>query len=287
MKITKDKLKAIIFTVITIAGVALLLYPTVSDVINSYTQSRVIEGYSEYADKLSVEDYEKAFSMADDYNKRLYETEDALLYPDRVSGYDEVLDVNSDGVIGFVEIERISVYLPIYHSTNDTVLNGAVGHLWGSSFPSDKGNVHSVIAGHRGLMSSRLFTDINKLEEGDEFSVTVLNRKYIYEVDKIQTVLPEEDEPLRIEEGKNYVTLQTCTPYGVNSHRLLVRGKYIRTEDAGSEKYDTFDVITKTIINRRNIFPVILGVLILLIFVVLRITVNKRRAKKRVIKNND
>ena len=276
----RKKIADIFFTVLTIAAIVLLLYPTVSDVVNSYNQSKVIAGYFDYADNLSGDDYEQAFAQADKYNEKLYGTKNGLLYPDRVKGYDDVLNVNSNGIIGFVDIEKIGIHLPVYHSTSDTVLTQAVGHLKGSSFPTDKPNVHSVIAAHRGLVSTRLFTDLDEMQEGDTFSVTVLNKRFIYEVDSIQVVLPEENSYFRIIDGENYCTLQTCTPYGVNSHRLLVRGKYVRTEQAVKEDFDTVSAVSDAVKKKENYIPLIIGIVMVIFHIYMRLPRRKNKAKK-------
>lgn len=278
----RKKITDIFFTVLTIAAIMLLLYPTVSDVVNSYNQSKVIATYSDYADKMSGEDYTKAFEQADKYNEKLYGTKNGLLYPDKVEGYDNIFNVNSNGIIGFVDIEKIGVHLPVYHSTSETVLTQAVGHLKGSSFPTDKKNVHSVIAAHRGLVSTRLFTDLDEMEKGDTFSVTVLNKRFIYEVDSIQVVLPEENSYFRIVDGENYCTLQTCTPYGVNSHRLLVRGKYVRTEQAVKEDFDAASAVKEAVKKKENYIPLIIAVVVIAFHVYMRFPKRKNKKAKKV-----
>ena len=225
----------IILILIFLVGLSVMLYPTVSDYINQKNQSRAVASYSEEVENLSDVDYQAYFDAADDYNRRLAETPDAFYRPEEVSGYTDTLDVSGTGIMGYITISKIGVELPVYHGTSDGVLQVAAGHLEGSSLPVGGAGTHAVISAHRGLPSAKLFTNLDELEVGDTFTITVLDRVLTYEVDQISIVLPTETDLLQPVEGKDYVTLMTCTPYGINTHRLLVRGK--RIENAENQKH--------------------------------------------------
>ena len=212
-----------------IVGLSVLLYPAISDYLNSKHASKVI---SEYNDKLSVsseEEIEAVFKKAEDYNKRLHDSPSAFFEPSLVSGYKDTLDITGTGIMGYITIPKINVYLPIYHGTSPEVLNIAVGHLQGSSLPTGGKGRHTVISAHRGLPSAKLFTDIDNLIEDDVFTLTILDEVLTYEVDQINIVLPTDRSELTAADDMDLVTLMTCTPYGVNTHRLLVRAHRIDT----------------------------------------------------------
>jgi sortase A len=186
--------------------------------------------YESVLEYLEPEDYTAIFHEADNYNKQLCESKlNPLLYPERLSGYWNALNVGDFGMIGYLKIDRIGVELPVYHGTSAEVLNYGVGHLEGSSLPVGGENTHSIMSAHRGLPSARLFTDLDRMELGDTFQIIVLDRILTYQVDQIKIIFPNEIEDLQIVEGKDYCTLFTCTPYGINTHRLLVRGIRIET----------------------------------------------------------
>lgn len=227
----KKNRSTIILILIFLVGLSVMLYPTVSDYINQKNQSRAVASYAEDVDKMSDVDYQSYFDAADAYNQRLNETPNAFYAPDQVSGYEETLDISGTGIMGYITIPKIGVELPIYHGTSDGVLQAAAGHLEGSSLPVGGAGTHAVISAHRGLPSAKLFTNLDELEVGDTFTVTVLDRVLTYEVDLISIVLPTETDLLLPVEGKDYVTLMTCTPYGINTHRLLVRGRRIETPE--------------------------------------------------------
>ena len=232
-KIRKKKkkgvsLSTIILLVILLAGLGVMLYPTVSDYWNSFHQSRAINSYDEIVAGLDEADYEALFEKAEAYNEHLSSLAAPFSQADTLAEeYYSVLDVAENGIIGYVTIEKIGVELPVYHGTSDAVLNVAVGHLEGSHLPIGGESRHSVLSAHRGLPSAKLFTNLDKMEIGDIFTITVLNQMLTYQVDQILIVEPGQLEALNIVKGKDYCTLMTCTPYGVNSHRLLVRGTRI------------------------------------------------------------
>ena len=266
----------IILILIFLVGLSVMLYPTVSDYINQKNQSRAVASYSEEVENLSDVDYQAYFNAADDYNRRLAETPDAFYRPDEVSGYTDTLDVSGTGIMGYITISKIGVELPIYHGTSDGVLQVAAGHLEGSSLPVGGAGTHAVISAHRGLPSAKLFTNLDELEVGDTFTITVLDRTLTYEVDNISIILPTETDLLQPVEGKDYVTLMTCTPYGINTHRLLVRGK--RIENAENQKH------IRVTADALRIEPIIvapaLAVPMLLVMLVVMLAVPHLRKRK-------
>ena len=219
----------IVLTLGFLVGVSLLLYPAVSDYWNSKTQTRAIVNYESVLQNLAPEDYSSIWEQAHAYNRSLLEAQDPLLYPELVPGYWEALNVTDYGMIGYLKIDRIGVELPVYHGTSPDVLNVGVGHLQGSSLPVGGESSHSIMSAHRGLPSAKLFTDLDRVELGDTFQIIVLDQILTYQVDQIKIITPNEMEDLLIVEGMDYCTLFTCTPYGINTHRLLVRGIRIET----------------------------------------------------------
>ena len=228
----RKNLSTIILILIFLVGLSVMLYPSVSDAVNRKHQSRAVAGYAEEVEQLSDADYQAYFDAADAYNRQLNTTPNSFYKPDLVSGYAQTLDISGTGIMGYITIPKISVELPIYHGTDEGVLQVAAGHLEGSSLPVGGAGTHAVISAHRGLPSAKLFTNLDELEVGDRFTITVLNRVLTYEVDQISIVLPTEIDQLLPTEGMDYVTLMTCTPYGINTHRLLVRGKRVETTES-------------------------------------------------------
>ena len=228
----RKNLSTIILILIFLVGLSVMLYPSVSDAVNRKHQSRAVASYAEEVEQLSDADYQTYFDAAGAYNRQLNTTPNAFYKPDLVSGYAQTLDISGTGIMGYITIPKISVELPIYHGTDEGVLQVAAGHLEGSSLPVGGAGTHAVISAHRGLPSAKLFTNLDELEVGDRFTITVLNRVLTYEVDQISIVLPTEIDQLLPTEGMDYVTLMTCTPYGINTHRLLVRGKRVETTES-------------------------------------------------------
>lgn len=220
----KGKWLSILIVVLIVAGAALLLYPTVSNYLHSKYSASVIKDYHTVYQNTEEEKRQDIIRKAEDYNTRLFSANAPLYEPTQVTGYNDTLDLTGTGVMGYIDIDKIGVELPIYHGVDAGVLQIGVGHLEGSSLPVGGVNTHCILSGHRGLPSAKLFTDLNEMAIGDRFTITVLDRVLTYEVDQIKVVLPEDASELAIEEGKDYCTLVTCTPYGINTHRLLVRG---------------------------------------------------------------
>ncbi len=220
----KSKLSTILILLMFLIGLSVLLYPTISTYVNSKHASRVVANYQDTVDTAASDRIEQLFADADDYNARLKADPNAFYIPSRLDGYAQTLDITGTGIMGNITIEKLGVELPIYHGTDPGVLQIGVGHVEGSALPVGGEGTHSVLSGHRGLPSARLFTDLDKLEIGDTFVISVLDRNMTYRIDQIKTVLPTESADLLPVQGKDYCTLVTCTPYGINTHRLLVRG---------------------------------------------------------------
>lgn len=276
----KSGISNIILVLILLTGISLFLYPSVSEYINSKHQSRAIQSYEEaVSSEMSESTIDEFFEKADEYNRVLWETKGAFYKPELVSGYSETLDVTGTGIMGYITIDKINVELPVYHTVDVNVLQIAVGHLPGTSLPVGGEGTHAVLSGHRGLPSSKLFTDLDKLEPGDLFYITILNQVFTYQVDQVKTVLPVEVDDLQPVAGKDYCTLMTCTPYGINSHRLLVRG--VRVDNA-EEKAVTYVANEAYQIDPLIIAPVLaVPVLLLLVLAVMVKSFVYRLRKKK------
>lgn len=217
----------IILLVSFFIGLSVLLYPSLSSYWNSKTQSEVIVDYESMLANYKPEDYSAIFEAADEYNRELAKLEVPLLQHNQITTYWETLDVSGTGMMGYITIPKISQELPVYHGTADSVLSFAVGHFQGSSLPVGGESTHSVVSAHRGLPTAVLFTHLDRMEVGDIFYFTILDRTITYEVDEIRIVEPDDTSLIGIIPGRDYCTLLTCTPYGINSHRLLVRGHQV------------------------------------------------------------
>ena len=245
-------------------GVCGLLYPSVSQYWNSKTQTRAVENYQEILNSLKPEDYDAYFEEADAYNAKLSALKNPLLEYHQVDGYHGILNINGNGIMGYVSIQKLGVEIPVYHGVSAEVLNIACGHLEGTSLPVGGESTHCVFSAHRGLPHAKLFTDLDKMEIGDTFQLTVLNRTLTYQVDQIKIVRPDEIDDVQIIEGKDLCTLLTCTPYGINSHRLLVRGT--RIENAPPALYVTSNAyrIDSLVATPMVAAPILLVLLIVL-----------------------
>ena len=224
----KKNISTVIIVLAMFTGLSLLLYPTVSDYWNSMRQSKAIAGYVKQTNELDDARIDEMLREAREYNKTLLNKENRYKLTDgEYAEYNRLLDAGGNGIIGYIDIPEINVKLPVYHGTDESVLQVAVGHIAGSSLPVGGKSTHCVLSGHRGLPSAKLFSNIDKLVEGDIFTLNVLNEVLYYQVDQILTVEPDDLKALEIQKGRDYCTLVTCTPYGVNTHRLLVRGSRI------------------------------------------------------------
>lgn len=229
-KINKASLfTTIFFTLMLFVGVSVMLYPIISDWWNSKVQSRAVANYEVAVANMDTDRVDKMIEKANKYNEKLAKLDSPFVNYDEITGYDSTLNISGTGIMGYISIPVIQVELPIYHGTSEEVLNIAAGHLEGSSLPVGGANTHAVISAHRGLPSARLFTDLDRIEKGDVFTINILDRIYTYEVEEILIVEPHEINTLSIIPNSDYVTLMTCTPYGVNTHRLLIRSHRIET----------------------------------------------------------
>lgn len=239
----KKNLSTIVLVVLFVIGLSLLLYPTVSDWWNSTRQTRASVGYSDAVESVSASERDELWSSAQAYNAALAEAGNLwVLSEDEKAEYKRQLSLTNSDVMCLVDIPAIGCSLPVYHGVDDAVLQVAVGHIEGSSLPVGGKSTHCALSGHRGLPSARLFSDLDKLVEGDVFMLRTLGKTLTYEVDQIRVVLPDELRDLQIQEGKDLCTLVTCTPYGINSHRLLVRGHRIENLDGSLVAADALRV---------------------------------------------
>lgn len=272
MKNKSSHLITILLFLMLFAGLSLLLYPTVSDYWNSFHQSRAIASYAEQVSQIDNRFYAQLWNDAESYNRTLLSKENRYVLSDaEMTEYESLLNVSGNGILGYIEIPSISCSLPIYHGTDEAVLQIAVGHIAGTSLPVGDAGTHCVLSGHRGLPSAKLFTDLDKLIVGDCFSLRVLDETLTYEVDRILIVEPYEMDALKIEAGKDLCTLVTCTPYGVNSHRLLVRGHRVENPETARTVHVTADAM---LIEPIIVAPVVAVPMLLLLIVLL---LQKRR----------
>ena len=223
----KSKKSTIILLVSFFVGLSVLLYPSISSYWNAKTQSKAIVDYESMLSQYKPEDYTAIWAEADAYNKQLAQLNEPLVEHNRLPDYNSILNVGGTGMMGYITVPKISQELPVYHGTSDGVLSVAVGHLQGTSLPVGGENTHCVVSAHRGLPTAVLFTHLDRMEIGDIFYFTILDRTITYEVDQIRIVEPDDASLIQIKDGKDYCTLLTCTPYGINTQRLLVRGHQI------------------------------------------------------------
>ena len=271
-----NKLVTVILCVAMFVGVFLLLYPSVANYWNSFHQTRAIENYTEVVSSMSKEDYKAIMDSAHEYNERLAKTGMRWILTDAErEEYNKQLAVEGTEVMAYVSVPKFHIRCPIYHGTDEAILQVAVGHLESSSLPVGGKSTHTLISGHRGLPSARLFTDIAKMKEGDTWTISVMNETLTYECDQIRVVLPDDLSDLQIEEGKDLCTLITCTPYGINTHRLLVRGH--RVPNANGSADITADAIQ---IEPKYIAPFLAGPVLLILVAILLISTRKARRFK-------
>lgn len=264
----------LLLILILLAGVSLLLYPTVSDYWNSFHQSRAIASYAEQVANIDDAQYEELWDAARDYNQSLlHRPNDFILSDEQQEIYKSLLDFGGNGIMGYIEIPVIDVMLPIYHGTKESVLQIAVGHLDWTSLPVGGAGSHCVFSGHRGLPSARLFTDLDKLKVGDVFMLHVLNEILTYEIDQILIVEPQDTDPLLIEPGKDLCTMITCTPYGINSHRMLVRGHRIESQEEPKDIRITADAVR---IEPLMVAPIVAVPILLVLLIILLLPKQKK-----------
>ena len=277
----KNKI-GILLVLMLFIGVCGLLYPSVSQYWNSKTQTKAVENYREILDSLQPEDYDAFFEEAENYNAKLNKLNFPLTDYHRLKGYNDILDISGTGIMGYVSIPKLGVELPLYHGISTEVLNVACGHLEGTSLPIGGENTHCVLSAHRGLPHAKLFTELDKMEVGDTFTITVLNRTVTYQVDQIKVVLPNETNDVQVVAGEDLCTLLTCTPYGINSHRLLVRGT--RIENATPVLHVTSNAYR---IDSLVATPVVAAPILLILLIILMIKYRDKGSKPLISKEED
>lgn len=261
----KKNKTTIIMVLFFFIGLGILFYPSLSNYYNQKKQSKAIVDYNSILNSIQKKDYTKYYEEAEKYNQKLLSMKNPLIEHKKITNYNQILNLNDHGMIGYLTIDKINVELPIYHGTTNEVLSKAVGHLEGTSLPVGGKGTHSVLSAHRALPSFKLFTDLDKLELKDTFAITILDKTLTYEVDKITIVKPNQISNLKIEKNQDYVTLLTCTPYGINTHRLLVRGK--RIENNQKKIYITTEGYK---INNLLIIPLLsLPIILFLLLIIL------------------
>lgn len=274
----KKHWSTILLIFIFIIGLSLLLYPSFADWWNSFHQSRAVANYVEQVANIDDEQYEELWNAAWEYNQSLLERPNNYLLSDKQREYyEQLLNVGGNGIMGYIEIPVIDVTLPLYHGTDESVLQIAIGHLEWTSLPVGGESSHCVVSGHRGLPSARLFTDLDKMEVGDTFMFRVLDEVLTYEVDQIRIVEPNETEDLLIVEGEDLCTLITCTPYGINSHRMLVRGHRIDNIEEGKVLRVTADAVQ---IEPIIVAPLVAAPMLLILLIILLIPKPKQNRRK-------
>ena len=278
----KKHLSTILLVLIFLLGLGIIVYPTFSDYWNSLHQSRAIASYTEAVSAVTTEDYSREREEANRYNAGLALDENRWL-PDEeaTEEYNHLLNIGGTGIMGYIEVPDIHVALPIYHGTDEAVLQIAVGHIEGTSLPTGGAGTHTVLSGHRGLPSARLITDLDQMEEGDLFVIRVLDRVMTYMVDQILIVLPEEMDALSIDPNEDYCTLVTCTPYGINSHRLLVRGH--RTDNVEMEQIIKV-VSDATQFKPILVAPVLAAPMLVILLVWMMVSTGRKQRRRKIIK---
>lgn len=285
----KNKKLVVFLILLFIAGLSIFLYPTFSNAWNKYRDSQLITEYNNIVGSNDDNTLDDEWQRAEDYNETLVglPVPNAFVEKDEQADaeYESLLNLNGDGIIGYIEIPEIDVSLPIYHYTYDRVLQKGAGHLFGSSLPVGGSSTHSIISAHRGLPSAKMFTDLNLLEKGDTFEIHVLDRTLTYEVDQIKTIKPNDTSDLGIVEGKDYVTLLTCTPYGVNTDRLIVRGHRVANKVQATDDEDKENKVEKK--EGQNPTPavrvlsIIIGLILGLLIFILIIRVHSKRIRHK------
>ena len=288
----KKRIPEILIWLMFVVGFLIFAYPTISDQWNTYRQSRLISNYESAMGEMSPEDFSAEWAKAEAYNKTITYND---FTQDVFSGeevsmegteYWSVLNIGNDGIMGYLMIQKINQTIPIYHGTSDKVLQKAIGHLSGTSLPIGGEGTHCVVAAHRGLPSAKLFTDVDQLKEGDKFYAHILDKTFAYEVDQIFPMVDKDDldtltGAMQIEEGKDYMTLLTCTPYGVNSHRLLIRGHQV--EYFGENEKEGATPIESTLQSVQNyymLYGILTAAVLIVLYLIIRKVVKKRKGSK-------
>ena len=275
----RRRLGNILLTLAFVVGIALLAYPSFSDWWNTFHQTRAIAGYTAKVANMDREEFDRMWAEAEAFNEYLSKKPNRFnLTQEELATYNSILDVTGTGIMGYIDIPSIKISLPIYHGTDESILQIAIGHIAGTSFPIGGEGTHAAVSGHRGLPSARLFTDIDKLQAGDKFLLQMLDRTLTYEVDQIRIVLPQELQDLEIDPYQDYVTLITCTPYGVNTHRLLVRGHRVDNDNTDATRITADAMRFEPVI----VAPLVAAPILLVLLIILLVSTSKwNRQRKR------
>ena len=275
----RRRLGNILLTLAFVVGIALLAYPSFSDWWNTFHQTRAIAGYTAKVANMDREDFDRMWAEAEAFNEYLSKKTNRFnLTQEELATYNSILDVTGTGIMGYIDIPSIKISLPIYHGTDESILQIAIGHIAGTSFPIGGEGTHAAVSGHRGLPSARLFTDIDKLQAGDKFLLQMLDRTLTYEVDQIRIVLPQELQDLEIDPYQDYVTLITCTPYGVNTHRLLVRGHRVDNDNTDATRITADAMRFEPVI----VAPLVAAPILFVLLIILLVSTSKwNRQRKR------
>lgn len=275
----RRRLGNILLTLAFVVGIALLAYPSFSDWWNTFHQTRAIAGYTAKVANMDREEFDRMWAEAEAFNEYLSKKTNRFnLTQEELATYNSILDVTGTGIMGYIDIPSIKISLPIYHGTDEAILQIAIGHIAGTSFPIGGEGTHAAVSGHRGLPSARLFTDIDKLQAGDKFLLQMLDRTLTYEVDQIRIVLPQELQDLEIDPYQDYCTLITCTPYGVNTHRLLVRGHRVDNDNTDATRITADAMRFEPVI----VAPLVAAPILLVLLIILLVSTSKwNRQRKR------
>ncbi|MBQ8986757.1 MAG: class C sortase [Lachnospiraceae bacterium] len=280
----RKKLGNIILVLILLVGVGLLVYPTFSDWWNSFHQTRAIAGYTAQVANMDKEDFDRMWAEAEAFNEYLKQKPGRFMLTDEeIDRYNSILDVTGTGIMGYIDIPSIKVSLPIYHGTDEAVLQIAIGHITGTSFPIGGEGTHCAVSGHRGLPSAKLFTDIDQLQAGDKFLLQILDRTLTYEVDQIRIVLPQELQDLEIDPYQDFCTLITCTPYGVNTHRLLVRGHRVDNDNTDASRVTADAMRFEPVI----VAPLVAAPILFILLIYLLISTSKWNRRRKAHRSKD
>ena len=273
----RERIPQIVISILLLSGMGLLLYPIISNMICNRTAEVSIRQYNQYVEKTDTKELEKEYKLAEEYNKSLIQNGGVSK---KKFDYNDLLGKNPSGILGYIEIPKIGVYLPIYHGTTEEILEKGIGHLEGTSLPVGGPSTHCVLSGHTGLPAAELFTDLDQLKEGDKIYIHVLNRILAYEVDQSKVVLPDETEDIQIIKNKDYITLLTCTPYGVNDHRLLVRGTRIEYQESApvQGRVDTKTKVTLTF--EKLVWYLVLGICCIMTILFVIVVWKRRKTRK-------
>ena len=280
----RRRLGNILLTLAFVLGIALIAYPSFSDWWNSFHQTRAIAGYTAQVANMDKEEFDRMWAEAEAFNDYLAKKPGRFnLTDEELATYNSILDVTGTGIMGYIDIPSIKISLPVYHGTDEAILQIAIGHIEGTSFPIGGEGTHSAVSGHRGLPSAKLFTDIDQLQAGDKFLLQILDRTLTYEVDQIRIVLPQELQDLEIDPNQDYCTLITCTPYGVNTHRLLVRGHRVDNDDTDTTRITADAMRFEPVI----VAPLVAAPILFILLIILLVSTSKWNRQRKSHRSKD